>query len=141
MYSQVPLLRGEIYHDITYGTATTVAESESDFIIKIDTLHLAFTGELWSVYCEEHGENWLRFNGTALYHTRIIRKQANIISGMIPGFHQNYKLVEHSESRHVLGFNQQKSHLNCLFPFVLLTAIERINTLKKCLNFVFAYGL
>ena len=23
--------------------------------------------ELWSVYCEEVGENWLRYNGTTLY--------------------------------------------------------------------------
>ena len=24
-------------------------------------------GELWHVYCVECGENWLRYNGTALY--------------------------------------------------------------------------
>ena len=27
------------------------------------------TGELWEVCCEEIGENWLRYNGTALYYT------------------------------------------------------------------------
>ena len=25
------------------------------------------TGELWGVYCEDLGENWPRYNGTALY--------------------------------------------------------------------------
>ena len=47
----------------------TVAESESDFRIIIDTPYLALTGELWGVYCEDLGENWPRYNGTALYFT------------------------------------------------------------------------
>ena len=67
MHSQVPLLRGLIYHDITYDTAITVAESESDIIITTDTPYLALTGELWDAYCEDFGENWPRYNGTALY--------------------------------------------------------------------------
>ena len=32
-----------------------------------DTPHLALAGELWGVCCEEIGENWSRYNGTALY--------------------------------------------------------------------------
>ena len=53
---------------ITYGATTTVAESESDFRITIDTPYLALTGKLWDVYCEDFGENWRRYNGTALYN-------------------------------------------------------------------------
>ena len=50
IHSQVPLWRGTIYHNITYGAAITGAESESDFIITTDTPYLALTGELWGVY-------------------------------------------------------------------------------------------
>ena len=32
-----------------------------------ETPYLALTGELWGVVCEELGENWPRYNGTALY--------------------------------------------------------------------------
>ena len=56
-----------IYHDITYDTAITVAESESDIKITTVTPYLALTGELCGVYCEDFGENWPRYNGTALY--------------------------------------------------------------------------
>ena len=48
-YSQVPLQRGLIYHDITYGTAITVTESESVMRTTKDTL----TGELCGVNCED----------------------------------------------------------------------------------------
>ena len=44
----------------------TVTERISDFEITADTPHLALTGELWCVYCEDLRENWLRYNGTAL---------------------------------------------------------------------------
>ena len=44
-----------------------MAECELDFRIRTDTPYLALTGELWSVYCEDLGENWPRYNGTALY--------------------------------------------------------------------------
>ena len=56
-----------IYYDITYDTVITVAESQSDIRITTDTPYLALTGELWGVYCEDLGENWPRYNGTALY--------------------------------------------------------------------------
>ena len=35
----------------------------------MDTPYLALTGELWGVYCEDFGETWPRYNGTALYMT------------------------------------------------------------------------
>ena len=56
-----------LYHDVTYGTAITVAESESDFRIATDTPYLALTGELWVVYCENFGDNWPRYNDTILF--------------------------------------------------------------------------
>ena len=48
-YSKVPLSWDPIYHDITYGIAITVEESDSDFRIKTDTPYLALTGELLGV--------------------------------------------------------------------------------------------
>ena len=45
-----------------------MAECELDFRITTDTPYLALTGKLWSVYCEDLGENWPRYNGTALYY-------------------------------------------------------------------------
>ena len=56
-YSHVPLSRDIIYHDITYNTVITVAESESDIRITTDTSYLALTGELWGVYFEDLGDN------------------------------------------------------------------------------------
>ena len=50
-YISVPIARS-IYHDPTYGTVITVAESESDFRITTDTPYLALTGMLWGVYGE-----------------------------------------------------------------------------------------
>ena len=44
-----------------------MAESESNFRITTDILYLSLMGELWGVYCEYFGENWLRYNGTTLY--------------------------------------------------------------------------
>ena len=54
------------YHSITYDTEITVVESESDIRITTDTPNLAFTGELLGVCCEDFGENWPHYNGTAL---------------------------------------------------------------------------
>ena len=45
----------------------TVAEIESDIRITTDTPYLALMGEPQSVYCEDLGENWQRYNGRALY--------------------------------------------------------------------------
>ena len=67
IYSQVPLKHGLIYHGITYDTAIGVPENESDIRITTDTPYFTLTGKLWGVYYENFGENWPRFNGTALY--------------------------------------------------------------------------
>ena len=45
----------------------TRAERKPDFKITTHTPYLALTGELWGVYRENLGENWQRYNGTALY--------------------------------------------------------------------------
>ena len=66
-YSEMPLWRGPIYHDITYSTAITVAESKSDFLTPTDTPYLSLMGELWGVYDEDFEENRLHYSGTTLY--------------------------------------------------------------------------
>ena len=45
----------------------TATERVSDFNLTTDTPHLALMGELWGVYCEDLGENWPRYNDSALY--------------------------------------------------------------------------
>ena len=52
-------------NDISYITATTKPEYESEFGLQ-NTHHSSTSGELWSVFCENFGENWLRYNGTPL---------------------------------------------------------------------------
>ena len=47
----------------------TAAKHKSDFKLTTDTPYLALTGKLWGVCGEEFWENWLRYNGTALYIT------------------------------------------------------------------------
>ena len=64
----MPLKRGPIYHDITIDIAMAAAERKSHFKLTTDTPYLALTGELWGVYCEDLGENWPRYSGTALYN-------------------------------------------------------------------------
>ena len=61
--SSAVITYGLIDHDITYHTAITVAESQSDIRITNVTL----TGELWGVNCEDLWENRSRYNSTALY--------------------------------------------------------------------------
>ena len=39
----------------------------SEIIFTKDTPYLTREGELWDVFCEDLSENWLRYNGTALY--------------------------------------------------------------------------
>ena len=56
----------------------TVAESESNIRITTDTPYLTLMGELWDVYCEDLGENWLRYNGTTLYSQHIHFIQAGV---------------------------------------------------------------
>ena len=58
---------GPIWHDSAYISAVTEAEYESQFEPTKYIPYLALTGELWNVFCEDLGKNWLRYNGTALY--------------------------------------------------------------------------
>ena len=44
-----------------------MAESESEYRIRIEIPYLALTGEVWGVYYEDLGENGPSYNGTALY--------------------------------------------------------------------------
>ena len=42
------------------------AEDKSVFQLTKDTPYLALTGKVWVVYCDDFGENWPRYNSTAL---------------------------------------------------------------------------
>ena len=44
------------------------AEHESDFELTEQPIPFTLRGELWGVYCEDLGENGLRYNDTALYY-------------------------------------------------------------------------
>ena len=46
-----------------------MAVAERRFDLKLSKRHqyLARMNELWGAYCKDNGENWPRFNGTALY--------------------------------------------------------------------------
>ena len=51
-----------------------VAESESYIRITRDTPYLALTGELWGIYCEDLGEKWPSYNGTApVFKTKLTK--------------------------------------------------------------------
>ena len=43
------------------------SEYQSDAGWTKDTPYLALMGELWGDFCEDFGENWPRYDGTALY--------------------------------------------------------------------------
>ena len=45
----------------------TEAESKLDPEYIKDGPYLALMGKLRAVFCEDFGENWLRYNGTAMY--------------------------------------------------------------------------
>ena len=49
----------------------TEAEYASVFISTKDTPYVAVTGELFGVFCGDLGENWPRYNGTALYFDQL----------------------------------------------------------------------
>ena len=69
IHSRVPLQCSLTYHDIISVNVNAVTEVKhrAEFVLSSDTPYLTLTGELWSVYCEDFGENWLHFNGMALY--------------------------------------------------------------------------
>ena len=45
----------------------TLAEHKSDIRLTKDTPYRALVGELWDVYYEDFGENWLLYSGITLY--------------------------------------------------------------------------
>ena len=46
----------------------TEVEYKSEFDPTKYTPYRALTGELWDVFCEDFGENWLHYNSLALYY-------------------------------------------------------------------------
>ena len=98
-YSQVPLLHGLIYHDITYDSVIIAAESESNIRITTDIPYLALKGELWCVYCEDFNH----LNGTALYSdTHSFGSRTAIYLHLLSSFHINLQ-PEISAPAHVFG--------------------------------------
>ena len=45
----------------------TATKHKPDFKLTTDAPYLALTDEIWGVYYENFEENWLRYNGTAMY--------------------------------------------------------------------------
>ena len=41
-------------------------EHKLEVMLTKDTPYLIFTGEVWDVCCEDFGQNWPRYKGTAL---------------------------------------------------------------------------
>ena len=56
--------------------------AERKWTIKLTkyTPYLALTGELWGVFCEDFGEYWPRYNGTALYIDNLILPNPSPVS-------------------------------------------------------------
>ena len=50
-----------------YTNTGIVAEYQSLAASTKDTPYFTITGKLWGIFCEYLWENWLRYNGTALY--------------------------------------------------------------------------
>ena len=48
----------------------------------ITDVNFALTGELWDVYCEDFGENWQLYNGTAPYHNHQLSVFYNNLNRM-----------------------------------------------------------
>ena len=67
IYSREPLLHSPIQHDVVNFSAGTEAEYKSALENTKITPYLILTGKLQCVFCEDFGENWLRFNSTTLY--------------------------------------------------------------------------
>ena len=62
--------------DIAYITAVTEAKYKSEFEPTKYVTYLTLTGELWDVFCENFGENWLHYNST------IPEKTNHVIRGL-----------------------------------------------------------
>ena len=71
---------------IACSTAVTEAEHNSDIKPTTDTPYLALMGELWGVYCEDLGENWLCYNGTTLYGLSWQKTGWNQLSMLVHSF-------------------------------------------------------
>ena len=61
-----------IYHFTICSNVMKRKEHKSDIELTKVTPYLALTGELWSVHCEDLGENWPRFNGITLYNMNLL---------------------------------------------------------------------
>ena len=53
----------------------TTAEQQTGIELTKDIPYLALTGEIWAVCCEDFGENWLHYNGSAPYQSGFENSQ------------------------------------------------------------------
>ena len=95
------------YNAVHYVTILhTILQSQqqnmSDFELTKKTPYLAPTAEIWGVYCEKCGENWRRYNDTALcimlfYFGYINRSQGTVwlIYPHSPGPRFNIKMTSY----------------------------------------------
>ena len=68
------------YNRILHISLQWRVEYESEIESTKDTPYLALTGELWCIFCENFGENWLRYNGTALFFPDLFRQVIILLS-------------------------------------------------------------
>ena len=90
-YTPVPLWRGPIFHNITYGTAMTVAEHRSDFKLITDTPYLTLTGTRYGmsvvrtlgktdcVITAQHCNNFTSHNTIYLSHCRLNKMAKSLL--------------------------------------------------------------
>ena len=78
----------------------------------------SLTGELWGVCCEDFGENWLRYNGTALYivFLKIKHGECHGISGLILGLCPANERHRSKVTPSLIGWAQTEN-LPCIWCF------------------------
>ena len=69
MYSR--LIKMVHSHTNTHAHKHTHTRIHTHIRITIYTPYLALPGVLWDVYCADIGENWMRYNDTALFECHI----------------------------------------------------------------------
>ena len=78
--------------------------------INKDTPYLTLTDELWSVNCGDFGENWLHYNGTALY--RIPKAPMNLNKNK----NFNYDLIIHLLNAYLALCPHRSTHHTAVQP-------------------------
>ena len=94
----------------------SAAKCVSDFNPTTDNPHLALRVELWGVYCQDFGENWPRYNRTALHLCSNPPKSNGVLSKQC------------SHHIHVLLKERVHQHLGITTRRLLWHSTTRFNT-------------